>query len=405
MHFSTYEVVLILFLFPFSSRSHVKISFQLGSDAMRLILVKPTNATRRLDLTGEVFHDGDREHCPLGGPATLTKSPERKCKQNPSSSAEGPVPPQETSLCCESSPPHQRSNGISPPRVSAQMSPLQARNLTLSQLSDQDWLLLCGRVSSIEDDSPSPESAASCVGHPNHNDRCGCSCLDARQRAEVSSFRRKPKQGTLQDCLSRDPNRRGLSSSPHIQPFPQSTEATNPRQELSQQTHQQGLLNPATNHPAYNFQLREKEGRKGLLPPCNRFKLQESAAQATLFNIPLNSGECAEAKQELQHHSQSAAGADFNWREVFGKEPLLVQQRPKPHCSVSSSDPKSSGDPSIVLNCRHLPYDLSVTAQKKSSPMASDKSEQSLYTSQCSSLGNQDLVEEEDRQQQHKVNT
>lgn len=347
---------------------------------MRLILVKPTNATRRLDLTGEVYRDGDLENCASGDQSTLTKSPERK-QHTSITSVDALVPAQETSLCCESPQRHERSNGISPPKVSAQMMP---RNLTLSQLSDQDWLLLCSQVSSIEDDSPSPGSTAGCVQHPNHSDTCGCSCLDAHQQAKASSFRQTSKHSTQQDYLSRVPNRRSLSSSMPVQAFPQRTQATNPCQELSHQTHQQSLLNPATNQPADCFKFKGTEGQKGLLPLCNRLKLQESVPEATLFNIPLNSTECAQTTRELLQHSPSV-DMDFSWRELFGKQPLLVQQRQKPHSSVSG-DPtcKSFGDPSVVLNCRHLPYDHSATTQ-------------------CGSLENQDLVVEEDRQRPDKV--
>lgn len=359
---------------------------------MRLILVKPTNATRRLDLTGEVYRDEDLEHCASGDQSTLTKSPERK-QHTSITSADALVPAQETSLCCESPQRHERSNGISP-KVSAQMMP---RNLTLSQLSDQDWLLLCGQVSSIEDDSPSPGSTAGCVQHPDHSDTCGCSCLDVHQQAKASGFRRTSKRSTHQDYLSKVPNRRSLSSSTNVQAFPQRTQATNPCQELLHRTHQQSLLNPATNQPADCFKFRDSEGQKEL-------KLQESVpGEATLFNIPLSSTECAETTKELLQHSQSV-DMGFSWRELFGKQPLLVQQRQKPHCSVSA-DPtcKSSGDPLVVLNCRHLPYDHPATTHKKLSPMAGDKNEQSFNIGQCGSLENQDLTVKEDRQRPVKV--
>ncbi|XP_029939518.1 small conductance calcium-activated potassium channel protein 1b [Salarias fasciatus] len=111
---------------------------------MRLILVKPTNATRRLDSTGEVFRDEDHEHCNAGCPASLTKAHEGKPYSG--SSVETPSSAQEKSLRCVSSP-HEKSNGISPPKSSARMSPLKTENLTLSQLSDQDWLLLCDQTS------------------------------------------------------------------------------------------------------------------------------------------------------------------------------------------------------------------------------------------------------------------
>lgn len=381
---------------------------------MRLILVKPTNATRRLDSTGEVFRDGDHEHCTSGGPSPPTKTPEGMRDRYSGTSVEASSSPQEASLCCVSSSPHKRSNGISPPRVSAQMSPLKARNLTLSQLSDQDWLLLCGQVSSVGDDSPSAERAGTSVGHPNHNDRCGCSCPDAHQHSEASSFNPQSKQGNVQDCLSRVSYKRSLSSSPHSQPFSQSTQASTTCQVLPQQTNQKDLLKPATNHPQDNFMLEcsDQEDRKELLQlqPCNHFKLKDSSQAncPNLVNIPLNSFECADTNQKLQQHPQPAATADFNWRELYGKEPVLVQQRQKQdsHCSISGGQTcQSSGDPSIILKCRHLPYNPVTNAPrvKRSSTPASNKSVQSFSTSQYSSLENQDLVEERARQRQSQV--
>ncbi|XP_049911626.1 small conductance calcium-activated potassium channel protein 1b isoform X1 [Epinephelus moara] len=376
---------------------------------MRLILVKPTNATRRLDSTGEVFHDGDHEHCTSGGPSS--KTPEGMRDRYSGASVEASSSPQEMSLCCVSSSPHERSNGISPPRDSAQMSPLKTQNLNLSHLSDQDWLLLCGQVSSVGDESPSAERAGTSVGHPNPSDRCGCSCPDAHQHPEASTFHQGPVQ---QGCLSRVSNRRSLSSSPHTQPFSQCTQAPTPCQVLPQQTNQRNLLKPATNHPQDNFTLQrgDQDGRKELLQqqqPCNHFKLKDSS-NATLFNIPLTSIECAETNQKLHQHPQPAVTANLNWRELFGNEPLLVQQRQRKdsQCSMSGDQScKSSGDPSIVLKCRHLPYKplTSTPRVQRSSTPASNKSVQSFSTSQYSSLENQDLVEERARQRQSQTNS
>ncbi|GAA6232898.1 small conductance calcium-activated potassium channel protein 3-like isoform X1 [Lates japonicus] len=212
---------------------------------MRLILVKPTNATRRLDSTGEVFHNGDHEHCTSGGPPAPTKTPEGKRDRYSGTSVEASSSLQETSLHCVSSSPRERSNGISSPRVSAQMSPLKTQNLTLSQLSDQDWLLLCGQ------------------------------------------------------------------------------------------------------------------------------------------------------------RPQPAVGADLSWRELFGKEPLLVQQRPK----QDSLTGKSSGDPSIVLKCRHLPYNPLTSTPRVKRSSTSDKSIQSFSISQYTSLENQDFAEERARQRQSQTNS
>ena len=382
------------------------VSFQLCSDAMRLILVKPTNATRRLDSTGEVFHDGDHAHCTSGGPSRLTKSPEGVHDRLSGSSVEASSSPQETSLCCVSSSPHERSNGISPPTVSGQMSPLKTRNLTLSQLSDQDWLLLCGQVSSVGDDSPSAERAGASVGHPNHSDRCGCSCLDVHRHSDASSFHPHSKRGTVQDCLSRVSNKRRLSSSPQTQLFSQCSQAPATCQVLPQQTNQRDLLKPATNHPQDNLMLqcREQEGRKELSQPCDHSKFKD-AGQANLFNIPLNSIGCADTNQK--HLPQPAVPADVNWRELFGKEPLLVQQcqTHDSNCSMSGDQTCKSEDPSVVLKCRHLPYKPLTSAPrvKRSSTPASNKSVQSFSISQYSSLDNQDLVEERARQRQCQV--
>uniref|UniRef100_UPI0037E7063F small conductance calcium-activated potassium channel protein 1b n=1 Tax=Semicossyphus pulcher TaxID=241346 RepID=UPI0037E7063F len=357
---------------------------------MRLILVKPTNATRRLDSTGEVFRDGDHEHCTSGGPSPPAKTPDGLLDRYSGASVESSSSPQETSLCRVSSSPHEKSNGISPTRVPAQMSPLKTQNLTLSQLSDQDWLLLCGQVSSVGGGSPSAERAGTSVGHPNHNDRCGCSCPDAHQ---ASTFHLQSKHGTVQDCLSRV------------------SKKINSCQVLPQQTNPKDLLKPATNHPQDNFMLQgsDQEARRELLQqqPCNHFKLKDSS-HSNVFNIPLNSIEYAEANPKLHQHPQPAVAADLNWRELFGKEPLLVQQCQKQdsHCPSGDQTCKSSRDPSIILKCRHLPYDpLTNTSKrvKRTSTPASNKSVQSFSASQYSSLENQDLVEERATQQKSQV--
>ncbi|XP_059197899.1 small conductance calcium-activated potassium channel protein 1b [Centropristis striata] len=362
---------------------------------MRLILVKPTNATRRLDSTGEVFRDGDHEHCTSGGPSPPIKQSPEGMRDRYSGTSQATSSPQETSLCCVSSSPHRRSIGISPARDSAQMSPMKTRNLTLSQLRDQDWLLLCGQVSNVGDDCPSAERAGTSVGHPNHNDRCGCSCPDAHQHPEASTFHPQSKQCSVQqDCLSRV-SKRSLSSAPHTLSFSQSTQVPTTCQVSPQQTNQRDLLKPAANHPQDNFTLQhgDQEGQKELSKqqPCNHFKPKDSS-QATLFNIPLNSVECAET-------SQPAVTAD--WRGLFGKEPLLVQQ-----CQKQDSC-KSPGDPSIILKCRHLPYNplaSSPRVQRSSTP-TSNRSVQSFSTSPYRSLENQDSGAERTRQRQSQTNS
>ncbi|KAF7663566.1 hypothetical protein LDENG_00206780 [Lucifuga dentata] len=77
--------------FQLEKITHQKLQF--CCEAMRLILVKPTNATRRLDSTGEVFHNGD--HCTSGGPAPPTKSPEVTYSRYSGTSIEASSSPQE----------------------------------------------------------------------------------------------------------------------------------------------------------------------------------------------------------------------------------------------------------------------------------------------------------------------
>nr|XP_043899272.1 small conductance calcium-activated potassium channel protein 1-like isoform X1 [Solea senegalensis] len=366
---------------------------------MRLILVKPTNATRRLDSTGEVFQDREHVHCTSGGPS------EGKCDPNFGPSVGASSSPQTTSLCGgSSSPMHERWNGVNPPRVSAQMSPQKTPNLTLSQLSDEDWLLFCGQVSRRGETSPSAEMAGSSEGHPNHSNRCGCSCPDAHQHSEA--FQPQSKHRTVQDCLTRVTNKRSLSSSLHTQ-----SRCSASCQVLSQQINHRDILKPTANH---NFmpQCNDGESPKDLLQQhsLNHLKFTD-VGQATcsdLFNIPLNSVEFAETNQKLHEWPQSAVSADLSWRELYGKEPLLVRQRQDSHSLIRSDQIcKAPGDPSLVPKCRHLPFNLLTTASQgnRSTTPASDKSVQSFAIGQYSSLENQNLVEERVKQRQNQTTT
>ncbi|XP_055363798.1 small conductance calcium-activated potassium channel protein 1b isoform X2 [Betta splendens] len=366
---------------------------------MRLILVKPTNATRRLDSTGEVFHDGEREHFTSGGPSPLTNTPDGK--QYSGSSVDSASSPQQTSLQHISSAPYQKSNGCSPPQVTAQMSPLETQNLSFSQLSGEDWLLLCGQVSNMGNDSPSVERVEPKEKHPKQNDGCGCSCPDALQHSEASTLQPQSQHVAVQDCVSSVSNKRLLSSSSsYSKPFFQNT-----CQVLPQQINQKDPLKPATNHPQDNFmpQCSRQKGQREQLQQqtCNHFKVKGSiqATQPNLFNIPLNSNvKCPEVQKTPPQPAVSV-----NWRQLFGKEPLLVQPRPKQdsHCSITDDHTcKSCGDSSIILKCCHLPYN---PLTHRSSTPAGSRSVQSFSASQFNSLENQDLTEERGKRQQSQV--
>lgn len=322
---------------------------------MRLILVKPTNATRRLDSTGEVLNDGDHEHLTLGATPPPTKT------------SEGEFPSEDTSLCCRFPPHKQKSNGIYPVGVSDGTLLPKSRNLSLSELSNQDWLLLHSQVSSRGELSSSSQSPGNCMGQDNSNDKCFCSCQHPKASSSPS------KRNSVRDRLSNLTKRRSHSSLPYIQVFPQSNRVSNSHKVLVQE--------PTANHHC-----------DVLLQPCDLFKLKESG-RAALFNIPLDS---INPTHKPQEHCQPLAAADFSWTELFGTKPILVQQRPK----QDSHDPtsKDSQDPSIILSCHHLPRNPLTPAQGEPSPPASDRSVQSLSGSQDSSFQTQDLLEEIKRQ-------
>uniref|UniRef100_A0AAX7TB87 Potassium calcium-activated channel subfamily N member 1 n=1 Tax=Astatotilapia calliptera TaxID=8154 RepID=A0AAX7TB87_ASTCA len=199
------------------------------------------------------------------------------------------------------------------------MSPLKTRNLTLSQLSDEDWLLLCGHVGNAGDESPSAERAGTSVGHPNHNDRCRCPGPDA------SSFQPQSKQDRVQDCLPRVTAKRSLLCSPHVQPFSPSSHISTTCQVLPQQTNQSELLNPATNRLKDHFmpQCTNQEGGKE--QPCNHYKLKDSSQATNLFNIPLDSVECKQKLQKQPHPATVSQGSKVSLPKHTPPPPEALQ--------------------------------------------------------------------------------
>lgn len=357
------------------------------SKAMRLILVKPTNATRRLDSTGEVFQDRDREHFASTGSDK---------KHDPYSEASGDTSSslQEKSQCCALSSLCDKSNGISPPKSSALKSPLKNPNFALSQLSDQDWLLLCDQVSSTDDNPPSVGRTANSVGRPNHNSRCVCPCPDALQHSETYVLPQS-NQGSVRESHFRTRNQRSISS-PHARTFSQSTRSSTSC--FSQHANHKDLQKTTANFPRNIVvpQCTDQEAQRE--PPCSPFKLKgcSQVACPNLFNIPLQSIEGAQTNKKIKKEPQIAVSADVNWKELLAKEPLLVQQRQKRESHSSKpGDPscKSSEDLSFGLKCRHLPYSRPTNTQRSYTP-TSQRSLKSFSTSQCSLLENQDPVEE-----------
>ncbi|XP_029905502.1 small conductance calcium-activated potassium channel protein 1b [Myripristis murdjan] len=356
---------------------------------MRLILVKPTNATRRLDSTGEVFHDADHERCNSGGPSPPMKNPEAMCYQHSGTSLE---PQKETSLCCVSFAPEGKSNGVTPPRILAQSLPLRTCSTTLSQLSDQDLLLFCGPVTSGQDIPPKAERCGTGLGHPNHADRCGCPSVDAHENSEASSFQPRSKQGTIQACISSVSTKRNHSSSPHTQLLSQASQVSGTCHVSPQRTSKEDRLKSATYlsqdslMPQFGEEHSPKEHQ-----PCNHLKHMNNSQPTypNLFNIPLNSIESAEKNPNF-------------------KEPLLVQQHRQRDSQWSLSCDqafKSFGDPSVGLkrcDCSYNPL-TSTPRVKRSSTPASNKSVQSSAGGYAS-LENHHLEEQRARQRESQTN-
>ncbi|KAM4575203.1 small conductance calcium-activated potassium channel protein 1b isoform 2-T2 [Fundulus diaphanus] len=341
------------------------------SDTMRLILVKPTNATRRLDSTGEVFQDGEHQHCATGGPEE---------KHDPFSGSPGKTSssPQKKSRCCASSSLHDNSNGISPPKALAQRSPQKTQILSLSQLRDQDWQLLCG------EDPPTAGMAEDVVENPNHTERCGCPCPDALHYSDVLSLRPQSNR----QSVSKVRNKRSFSS-PHTLPSSESTTCMVSKQPKNHKDQRKPPINYPKNIivPQCADQGVDKEQR------CGHAKVRDciQVTHSKFFNIPLNPAQSAITNEKL-----STVSSDVNWRELFGKEPLLVQQyQRKDSPSTGDQTWKPSGESSFALKCRHLPYNRLTRTPwgKRSATPASQKSFMSFSTSQCSLLENQDLVE------------
>ncbi|XP_049573246.1 small conductance calcium-activated potassium channel protein 1b [Syngnathus scovelli] len=307
---------------------------------MRLILVKPTNATRRLDTTGQVFRDDEREGCTSRGQSLPTRIPEGIHGQHSGAFMKATSPTQETNDA--PSMPHETYNGVFPsPKVSAQMLPLQTE---ISQRTNQDWLLLCGQVSGEVADSSlsSVQRPGTGMGHPN-NGTCACSCCGAQQQHPEASIFHASVQKFSPDCFM--PQYRN-----------QQEQMSLPRQQT-----------------------------------CNHFKDANSN-----FNIPLHAAnECPVKIKKLFQHSLPAESGEPNWREG-------CQDREKQHSrySVSGGETwKSHDDPPIILKCHHLSSNhmtRTPCAQRSSTP-ATNHSVQSFSTSQYSSFDHHDLVEEATR--------
>uniref|UniRef100_A0A3B3XTQ5 Calmodulin-binding domain-containing protein n=1 Tax=Poecilia mexicana TaxID=48701 RepID=A0A3B3XTQ5_9TELE len=163
--------------------------------------------------------------------------------------------------------------------------------------------------------------------NPNHTDRCGCPCPDALQHSDILSLQPQSNK----ERVPRGRTKRSVSS-PHTLPFLESTHPTTTCQVSAQQTNHKDLRKPPTNHPR-NIIVPQCSGQDER--HCNHPKIRNfsQATHSKLFNNPLNSGQCAIRNKKL-----SALSLDVNWRDLFGKEPLLVEQHQRNDSHCSSTD-------------------------------------------------------------------
>ncbi|XP_061680676.1 small conductance calcium-activated potassium channel protein 1b [Syngnathoides biaculeatus] len=363
---------------------------------MRLILVKPTNATRRLDTTDQAFCNDDRDGCTSRGLSHQANNSEGKHEQYSETLMEVTSPTQDTSLCCAPSAPHETSNGVIPsPKVSGQMSQLQNENATISQPRNQEWMLLCGQVSGEGADSPPCQNPGTGMGYPNHNDKCACSCADAqKQHLQASIFQQPSNHTSFQGCIL---HKISLSPSPHPDIFSPSDDC----HIFSHETNQRDFLQPANKHSHGGFkpQCSNQQEQKTLFQQqtCNHFKDSNSN-----FNIPLYDNDCPEKTRKNIRHPQSSVNGDPSRRE-------MLQNREEQHGRYSISGGESwklRRDLPLILKCRHLSSNpvTKTTRIKRSSTPATNHSVQSFSTSQYSSLDHQDLVEEATRTRYSQLN-
>ncbi|KAM8890251.1 small conductance calcium-activated potassium channel protein 1b [Synchiropus picturatus] len=334
---------------------------------MRLILVKPTNATRRLDSTGEVFRQGSHEHCSSGGPGPLRKSSEGIHDLFSGASFVASSSPHESSRPCPSPSLHERANGVGSVRASGQ-SP-ERTNVTISKLSDQDWLLLCGQVAGSSEELSSTQRPKTSSVRPNPSDGCGCLCTETNKTC-VSEQLLKPE--ATNDSISPSANPMASVLFPHLPPL------------LNSNT--KDLWKPPDIHQQ-SVTTSSCEGGQTHLNSCSHLKKVKNSGCTNPFNIPLEKDSAQQPHKPIHR----------NWKDFFGDEPLLVQS-----CHQQVSPCSVSGD----FNHQHpaaKPRFSTSGARRQSTP-ASNKSEHSFSTSYYSSFDNQEFVEDAPKRRISQMN-
>ncbi|CDQ62611.1 unnamed protein product [Oncorhynchus mykiss] len=221
---------------------------------MRLVLVKPTNATRRLDSTGDACNDQDPDHCNSRGQSLPDKAPE-VMQYRYSGTALQPqmsIPEQSNnSISTSTSPPQATPNGVAPPRKSP---PLKT---TLPLLAE--W-------------------HGTTVGHPDAD--CGSVCYSpsTKHGSEVAGFQPQSKQGFLKDCLSTFSKKGTPPSLQYTHSYPQNSLVSSSsrffRQKPSQEDPSTGTVNPEKDN--FTSRCRGEDGLKDAHSSSSSQRWQEN---------------------------------------------------------------------------------------------------------------------------------
>ncbi|CAB1314103.1 unnamed protein product, partial [Coregonus sp. 'balchen'] len=281
---------------------------------MRLVLVKPTNATRRLDSTGDACNDRDPDHCNSRGQFLPDKAPEVMQYRYSGTALQHQtsVPEQSTnSMSPLTSLPLATPNGVAPPRKSP---PLKTRCTTLSQLSNQDLLRFCSQVGgTLELQCGSPLMAewhGTTVGRSDED--CGSVHYSpsTKHGSGLAGFQPRSKQGFLKDCLSTFPKKGTPPSLQYTHSYPQNTLVSSSSQFFRQEPNQEDPSTETVDHQQDHFTSRCR-GEDWLKEYSqwqqthNHFKLKEhnlppvstTEKPEPSLNIPMNGNESSEVRQ------------------------------------------------------------------------------------------------------------
>ncbi|XP_021428847.2 small conductance calcium-activated potassium channel protein 1b isoform X1 [Oncorhynchus mykiss] len=279
---------------------------------MRLVLVKPTNATLRLDSTGDACNDQDPDHSNSRGQSLPDKAPDvmQDCYSGTALHHQTLVPEQSiNSMSPSTSLPLATLNGVAPPWKSP---PLK---ITLSHLSNQELLCFCSQVGgTLELQRGSPLMAewhGTTVERPN--DDCGSVCYSpsTKHGSGVAGFQPRSKQGFLKDCLSTF-SKGTPPSLQYTHSYPQNTLASSSSQFFTQTPNQSDPSTETIDHQQDNFKSRCR-GKYWLKEYSqwqqthNHFKLKEHNLPPVLtsekpepsLNIPMKGNESSEVRQLL----------------------------------------------------------------------------------------------------------